>query len=124
EDGVPRMVANPGQRQHAIGQLLDNSLRAMPGGGTLRVAVRSIENELVAIDVVDTGRGIAPELLDKIFEPFFTTKHDWRGAGLGLAIVHRIVEAHQGRIRAASTPGAGTTMTVTLPAARRAAHLV
>jgi signal transduction histidine kinase len=121
--GVPQILGNASQLQHAIGQLVDNSLHAMPEGGRLRVAVRSIEDELVAIDVEDTGRGISPEIMDKIFEPFFTTKENWRGAGLGLAIAHRIVEAHQGRIRAASKMGAGTTMTVTLPAARRAAHL-
>ena len=121
--GVPAVLGNASQLRLAIGQLVDNSLRAMPDGGKLKIAVRSIENELVAIDVEDTGRGIAPEVIDKIFEPFFTTKDHWRGAGLGLASVHRIVEAHRGRIRVSSKLGAGTTMTVTLPAARRAAHL-
>ncbi|HUJ59768.1 MAG TPA: HAMP domain-containing sensor histidine kinase [Kofleriaceae bacterium] len=119
----PHVLANAAQLQHAVSQLVDNSLKAMPGGGKLRLAVRTIEDELVAIDVCDSGRGIAPDLLDKIFEPFFTTKDDWRGAGLGLTLAHRIVEAHQGRIRAHSTVGAGTTMTITLPIARRGAHL-
>jgi two-component system NtrC family sensor kinase len=122
-EAVPQILGNAAQLQHAIGQLVDNSIRAMPGGGRLRLTVRAIENELVAIDVEDTGRGIAPELIHKVFEPFFTGKENWRGTGLGLAIVHRIVEAHQGRIRAVSELGAGTTMTVTLPAASRAAHL-
>jgi hypothetical protein len=88
------------------------------------LATRSIDREAVVVEVTDTGRGIAPEVLDRIFEPFFTTKDRWRGTGLGLAIAHRIVEAHQGSIRATSTVGAGTTMTITFPAAGRAAHLV
>jgi two-component system NtrC family sensor kinase len=120
---LPDVFGNAAQLQHAIGQLVDNSLRAMPEGGRLRLEVRTIENDAVAIDVEDSGRGIAPDVIDRIFEPFFTTKDDWHGVGLGLAIVHRIVEAHRGRIRAASKPGLGTTMTVTLPAAARAAHL-
>ncbi len=121
---LPRVSGNTGQLQHAIGHLIDNSIKAMtPGGGRLLLAVRVIESELISIAVEDTGRGIAPELLDKIFEPFFTTKDDWRGQGLGLALAYRVFEAHQGRIRASSRPGAGTTMTITLPVARRGAHL-
>ena len=119
---VPDVMGNAGQLEHAISHLVDNSIRAMtPAGGTLRLTVRSIEGELVAVDVEDSGRGIAPELMDRIFEPFFTTKENWRG--LGLALAHRIVEVHKGRISASSKGGRGTTMTITLPAARRGAHL-
>jgi signal transduction histidine kinase len=120
---LPRVFGNATQLEQALSQLIDNSIRAMPGGGHLKLAIRETAGELVTIDVVDTGRGIAPELLDKIFEPFFTTKDDWRGVGLGLTLAHRIVEVHQGRIRASSQLGSGTTMTVTLPAARHGAHL-
>ena len=122
-DAVPPVFANAAQLQHAVSQLVDNSIKAMPGGGRLRLAVRAIEGELVVIDVQDSGRGIAPDVIDKIFEPFFTTKDDWHGAGLGLTHAYRIVEAHQGRIRATSQLGSGTTMSITLPAARRGAHL-
>jgi signal transduction histidine kinase len=120
---APRVRGNAAQLQQAVTQLVDNSLKAMPSGGTLRLAVRAIEGELVAIEVADTGRGIAPDLIDKIFEPFFTTKDDWRGVGLGLAVAQRIVEAHHGRIRATSRVGSGTTMTITLPVMRRGSHL-
>jgi signal transduction histidine kinase len=58
-----------------------------------------------------------------VFEPFFTTKQDWRGRGLGLAVAYRVVQAHHGSIRIDSQPGRGTTVTITLPAAR-GAHLV
>jgi signal transduction histidine kinase len=122
-DQVPAVLGNAAQLQHAIGHLVDNSVRAMPDGGRLRLTVRTVERDVVALDVEDTGRGIPPELLDRIFEPFYTSKSDWRGLGLGLAIAHRIVEAHHGRIRATSRIGAGTTMTLTFPAASRGAHL-
>jgi signal transduction histidine kinase len=120
---IPDVMGNAGQLEHAIAHLVDNSIRAMASGGTLRLAVRCIEGELVTVDVEDSGCGIAPELLDRIFEPFFTTKDNWRGLGLGLALAHRIVEVHNGRLRASSKLGQGTTMTITLPTARRGAHL-
>jgi signal transduction histidine kinase len=69
----------------------------------------------VEISVSDTGVGIAPEALDHIFDPFFTTKR--AGSGLGLATVHRIVEANGGRVSVESTPHAGTTFRVWLPSA-------
>ncbi|HEY4243780.1 MAG TPA: ATP-binding protein [Kofleriaceae bacterium] len=121
---APAVRGNAAQLQEAIGQLVDNAIQAMAGGGTLRVAVRGVEGELVALEVGDTGRGIPPELHAKIFEPFFTTKQDWRSVGLGLAVAQRIAHAHHGRIRVASDVGRGTTMTLTVPAARQGAHLV
>jgi len=121
--GLPGVLGNAHQLAHVVTQLVDNSIKAMPSGGRLKLTVRSIEGELVAIEIADTGRGIPPELLDRIFEPFFTTKDDWRGVGLGLTLAHRIVEVHNGRLRASSQVGAGTTMTILLPAASQGAHL-
>jgi signal transduction histidine kinase len=73
-------------------------------------------NQAVDIVISDTGEGIAPELLPRIFDPFFSTKDD--GVGLGLSLVHKIVENHNGRIRVSSTPGMGTTFVISLPTAR------
>lgn len=71
--------------------------------------------EFLRLTVSDTGRGISPENLDRIFEPYFTTKQVGKGSGLGLAMVHGIVERHKGAIYVYSTPGKGTTFSVYLP---------
>jgi len=119
----PLIMGNPAQLELAIGQLVDNSIKAMQPGGLLTLAVRRASDAEVSVSVADTGRGIAPDLHERIFEPFFTTKDDWSGVGLGLALVDRIVDAHHGHIHVTSEVGAGTTMTVTLPVAAPGAHL-
>jgi two-component system NtrC family sensor kinase len=120
---LPQVVGNPAQLQEAIIQLLKNAVTAMKGRGKLTLRTTRADG-LVTVEVADTGKGIAPEVLPKIFDPFFTTKDDWRGEGLGLTLVHRIVEQHHGRIRANSVVGQGSTFTLTLPAATRRAHLL
>jgi two-component system NtrC family sensor kinase len=120
---LPQIVGNPAQLQEAIIQLLKNAVTAMKGRGQLTLRTARADG-LVTVEVADTGKGIAPEVLPKIFDPFFTTKDDWRGEGLGLTLVHRIVEQHHGRIRANSVVGQGSTFTLTLPAATRRAHLL
>jgi two-component system sensor histidine kinase HydH len=91
-----------------------NAIEAMPEGGLLRIGIFVHEDERVDIEITDTGRGIDAESLHRIFDPYFTTKTT--GTGLGLAIVHKIIEAHHGRIRVRSTPGKGTTFTISVPA--------
>jgi two-component system sensor histidine kinase HydH len=85
----------------------------MPEGGELRV---SVAGRGATLDVVvsDTGDGIAAADVSHVFEPFFSTKPE--GTGLGLALVHRIVQDHGGEIDVRSSPGLGTTFTLTLPA--------
>ena len=88
----------------------------MPEGGTLTLrAIRS--DSRVLVQVIDTGIGIAPESMTKIFDPFFTTKDVGRGTGLGLAVCYGILSDHGGRLDVRSTPGSGTTFTITLPVA-------
>ncbi len=99
--------------------LILNALQAMPDGGSLRVAAAA-DGDGVRLTVADTGTGIAAADLPHIFEPFFTTKttpdaSGRTGSGLGLSVSYGIVQAHGGRIAAASTPGAGTTFTLWLP---------
>ena len=77
------------------------------------------EGGRVIITATDSGSGMTPEVLAKVFEPFFTTKPSGIGTGLGLAMVHDLMTQHGGSIRAASTPGQGTTITLTFLASRR-----
>ncbi|MBI2876881.1 MAG: response regulator [Candidatus Tectomicrobia bacterium] len=96
--------------------LFSHATEAMPTGGELRVSLSrhsSQGKEWLAIQVSDTGRGIPPERLDRIFDPFFTPKGT--GVGLGMAIAHRIVALHQGRLEVRSQMDQGTTFTVRLP---------
>jgi two-component system sensor histidine kinase PilS (NtrC family) len=101
------------QFRQAVWNLCLNAVQAMPDGGELRVTMAAVAGRLV-LRVDDTGEGITAVDLGQIFEPFFSTKSD--GTGLGLALVHRVVQDHGGEIDVRSRPGAGTTFTVTLPA--------
>jgi CheY-like chemotaxis protein len=101
--------------------LIINAIDAMPSGGelTLRLDERlepaPAERRLAAIEVGDTGVGIAPELQQQIFDSFFTTKPAGQGSGLGLAICQNIANLHGGRIELDSAVGVGTTFAVLLP---------
>ena len=113
--------ADEGQIRQIVWNLATNGLRAMPGGGTLRLAVTppSDDAPFVVVSVADEGVGIGPEEMDGIFQPF-RGGFD-RGSGLGLSIVHRIVTDYSGEVRVSSTKGAGTTVFVKFPVAANAA---
>jgi PAS domain S-box-containing protein len=113
--GVPRVRGDGEQLCQVFLNLILNAVQAMSGKGRLSLSTGAGEGETVVASVGDSGGGIAGKDLAQIFDPFFSTKEG--GAGLGLAIVYRIVEAHKGRIEVNSTPGKGTTFTVTLPVA-------
>lgn len=112
--------ANEQQLQQVLMHLLTNSLQATPEGGKITVSTSRIDDG-VAIRVTDTGRGIAPEHIDKVFDPFFTTKNVWQSTGLGLSVCYSIVESHGGTIEIESEPDRGTTVTVRL--SRKSARL-
>ena len=101
--------------RQAVKNLVHNAIEAMPEGGavTVEATVSSGQSNAIDLAVGDTGVGIPAEFLDRIFLPFFTLKAN--GHGLGLALVHKIVLAHGGRIHVTSREGAGTTFTVTMP---------
>jgi signal transduction histidine kinase len=122
---APPALANAGQIQQVLLNLLINARQAMPHGGRVILRLGTDETgEMVELVVRDTGGGIPPEILPRIFEPFFTTKSPDAGGkggtGLGLAMCREIIEAHQGRIRVESTPGKGTAFTLRLPVAKTA----
>ncbi len=113
---VPAVRCLPDELNQVWTNLIHNALQAMEHQGTLTVGLRQVGDD-VLVSVGDTGSGIAPDILDRIFDPFFTTKKAGEGTGLGLDIVRKIVEKHQGRIHVDSEVGRGTTFTVVLPIA-------
>ena len=97
--------------------LVRNAVEALKGGGTITLRT-AVEGDQVVLECHDTGVGIPPEIRGEIFKPFFKTKPPAEGTGLGLYIVHRIVEKHGGTIEVESAPGKGTTFSVRLPLTR------
>jgi signal transduction histidine kinase len=112
---LPPVAGDPELLQQALTNLVANALQAMPNGGTVTLGARRGPDGSVELRVSDEGVGIAPEDVDKIFRLYYTTKPE--GSGIGLSMVYRIVQMHEGRVDVASATGQGTTMTVTLPVA-------
>jgi signal transduction histidine kinase len=104
--------------KQALLNLIRNAQQAMPDGGEIMLRTRP-EGDRVALDVIDTGKGIPAEVQPRIFEPFYSTRP--RGTGLGLPTTRRIIEAAGGEIVVSSEPGRGSQFTVLLPAAETSA---
>jgi signal transduction histidine kinase len=103
---LPAINADPAMLRQAVLNLALNACQAVPDGGTLKIVCRAAAHGRVEVDVEDTGVGIPPENLEKIFDLYFTTKE--RGSGIGLSMVYRIVQLHDGEVEVQSTPGSGT----------------
>jgi signal transduction histidine kinase len=99
----------------ALLNLALNACQAMPDGGTLKIGCRTGPRRTVEIDIEDTGVGIPPEHLSRIFDLYFTTKE--KGSGIGLSMVYRIVQLHDGEVEVQSTPGHGTRFRLIFPQA-------
>ena len=113
---TPNLSADPDQLRQVLWNLFSNAIQAMEGGGRLTVATRPAqpdEGDGVVFLVGDTGGGIPHDVVHNIFNPFFTTKA--KGTGLGLPIVHAIVEKHGGSIQLDNREGKGVTFSVFLP---------
>jgi len=114
-DDLPSIHLVSDRMKQVFLNLILNALDAMPEGGGLEVSISpTAEPSGVSISFVDSGSGIAPDVLPHVFDPFYSTKA--QGLGLGLYITHTIVHAHGGRIDVSSRPGEGTTFSVWLPA--------
>ncbi len=111
---IPAIMCYPGQLNQVFLNLLVNSRQAMEDGGEITITT-GVEDGSIRVEFADTGKGIAPEYIDKIFEPGFTTKRVGVGTGLGLFIVNSIVQAHGGTITVKSEVDKGTTFTILLP---------
>ena len=115
--------ADPDKLQQILLNLLTNAIKFTEKGGHIRLSCSAAPNGMVAIAVIDTGVGIAPEKLESVFEPFvqidqrLTRPHE--GVGLGLSISRDLARGMSGDLSAVSTPGVGSTFTLTLPAANR-----
>jgi two-component system cell cycle sensor histidine kinase/response regulator CckA len=127
DSSIGSVRGEPAQLNQVLMNLVVNARDAMPKGGSLTIETHAIEadcglpiphnaqEKFVLLSVADTGIGMTPEIAARIFEPFFTTKGLGKGTGLGLAVVHGIVEQSGGRIEVASNPGAGTRFLIYLP---------
>jgi PAS domain S-box-containing protein len=128
DEGLPLVPGDAGELNQVLLNLIVNAGHAIadhrPGEtarGTIRIATRH-DGEQVTVAITDTGGGIPDAIRERIFDPFFTTKVVGRGTGQGLAIARSIVvDSHGGRIEVETDPGAGTTMSIILPIAARAA---
>ncbi|KPJ98567.1 MAG: hypothetical protein AMJ60_07815 [Desulfobacterales bacterium SG8_35] len=121
--------ADPTQLNQVLMNLCANAVHAMDEKGTLTVALQEVQlgqkgtrhkanlqpGFYALLTVADTGKGISPEVKERIFDPFFTTKKVGEGTGMGLSVVHGIVENHGGKISVESTPGKGTTFSIYFP---------
>lgn len=119
EEGIPEVMIDEVLMRQAIGNIVQNAVEAMPGGGMLEIRVKTglvskeIGNRRLEIFISDTGSGMPKERLDKIFLPFFTTKE--KGTGLGLALSHKVIMSHNGSIEVESQEGKGTVFRLYIP---------
>lgn len=131
---LEKVVADLGQMEQVVVNLVLNARDAMPRGGRITISTANCEfddaaaarhgvapGRGVALSIADTGSGIAAETLPRVFEPFFTTKGNGRGTGLGLSTVRDIVQRSGGIVWAHSAPNEGATFTVWLPTTKQAA---
>jgi signal transduction histidine kinase len=116
-DTVPMVDVDPARLRGVLANLLSNSMRHTPAGGSVVVGARSSDDQVV-ISVTDTGEGIEPELLPRVFERFVRGPKS-TGSGLGLAIAHDIITAHGGKVEIESALGSGTTVRLKVPSVPR-----
>lgn len=111
---VPDVKCYPGKLNQLFMNILANALQAINGPGKIRIRT-FIRNEMVVIEIDDTGSGIPDDIIGQIFDPFFTTKEPGKGTGLGLSISYKIIEGHKGRLYAVNIPGKGARFTTEIP---------
>jgi nitrogen fixation/metabolism regulation signal transduction histidine kinase len=115
--GLPLVLADPEALKRALGNLIDNAVEAMQHSllRELRIATAQLENGMIELTIADTGTGLTDEMRERLFLPYFSTKQ--RGTGLGLAIAAKIIQEHQGTIRAEKNFPAGAKFTIELKVA-------
>jgi PAS domain S-box-containing protein len=132
EDEIWPVETDLGELELALVNLAVNARDAMPDGGTLTLSARNVvlkpgsaagnlDGDFVALAIIDSGTGMAPDILTRVFEPFFTTKPVGKGTGLGLSQVHGFANQTGGAVTVTSELGRGTAVTIYLPRARNLA---
>ena len=111
-EDLKSIPVDPDRFVQVLMNLYLNGIQAMPDGGLLKTVVKS-KNDQVEIVITDTGIGMTEGTKRQLFNPYFTTKTT--GTGLGMAIVHKIIEAHKGEINVSSEEGKGTEISIRLP---------
>lgn len=115
--GLPLVALDRTMFEQGLLNLLLNAQQAMPDGGEITLQASAAPGQVV-LSLIDTGRGMSPEVLARAFQPFYSTRSG--GTGLGLPTTKRIIEAHGGTLTAESAPGKGTRFTIALPVVREA----
>jgi PAS domain S-box-containing protein len=135
-DSDSSIMGNPDQMHQILMNLCTNAAHAMELGGTLKVGLQTViidkaspvtkkggkAGAYIELTVSDTGAGISPDILEAIFDPYFTSKGPGEGSGMGLAVVHGIVESYGGNITVDSALGKGSTFTIYLPITEQAGN--
>ena len=111
---VPGILAKPEEIQQVFLNIISNAVQAMEGKGKLTLSSQQ-DQGFIVVQIRDTGPGIPPEYITKVFDPFFTTKGQGEGTGLGLNIVHRMVNQYGGNVKIESEAGEGTTFVISFP---------
>jgi PAS domain S-box-containing protein len=129
DTNCPAINADPTQLNQVLMNLCANAVHTMDEKGVLKIMLQETQLDekatrhkakmqpgtFVMLSVTDTGKGMSPEVKDRIFDPFFTTKKVGEGTGMGLSVVHGIIESHGGMVTVKSTPGKGATFNVYFP---------
>ena len=113
-----QIFCSPNQIKQACLDLLVNALEAIHEQGEIIIRTSTPAKDSIKVEITDNGIGIDPQDIPHVFDPFFSTKHDASGIGLGLSIVHGIIENHKGSIEVDSEPGIGTTISIIFPLKR------
>jgi signal transduction histidine kinase len=111
---LPFIIADPVHINQVVVNIVVNAMQAMPDGGQLTIKTLSAADKIV-LSIKDTGVGMKEEVMEQIFDPFFSTKEAGQGLGLGLSVVHGIINAHSGTISVKSELGKGTEFRISLP---------
>ncbi len=122
-EGLPKAIVDRTRIGQVVANLVENALTHTPKGGTVTVSVSQSRSGALELAVEDTGRGIPADVLPRVFDQFYrvdkSRSRSTGGAGIGLTIVRKLVEAHGGTVRVESRPGKGARFVVTLPSARQ-----